>query len=94
MKPGTVQIMYFPAVNAIMAETPAPLMRGRTVGVFQTAGAVGAALFPAAVGLENSVWSTYFWAGLACVFALGAIAFSLGNSKAAVPRLSLSSPTS
>ena len=47
-------MIYLPATNAVMAEAPDPRIRGRAIGVFQTASSIGMALFPLTLGLLDS----------------------------------------
>jgi MFS family permease len=64
-------MVTMPATNAVLAEAPHPRIRGRAIGVFQTASSVGMALFPLTLGLLDSPVPWLLWAIAAAVF-LGA----------------------
>lgn len=64
-------MVTMPATNAVLAEAPHPRIRGRAIGVFQTASAVGMALFPLTLGLLDSPVPWLLWAISTAVF-LGA----------------------
>ncbi len=64
-------MVTMPAMNAVLAEAPHPRIRGRAIGVFQTASSVGMALFPLTLGLLDSPVPWLLWAITTAVF-LGA----------------------
>ena len=64
-------MVTMPATNAVLAEAPHPRIRGRAIGVFQTASSVGMALFPLTLGLLDSPVPWLLWAIATAVF-LGA----------------------
>lgn len=66
---AVADMLALPAANAVMAEAPHPRIRGRAIGVFQTAGSVGMALFPALLGLLDTGVPWLLWALTALVFA-------------------------
>lgn len=68
-------MVALPAANAVMAEAPHPRVRGRAIGVFQTAGSVGMALFPATLGLLDTGVPWLLWVVTAAVFAAAAWAW-------------------
>ena len=72
---GVADVVSMPAANAVMAEAPHPRVRGRAIGVFQTAGAVGTALFPLTLGLLDTAVPWVLWAVTAAVFAAAAWAW-------------------
>lgn len=57
---AVVDMLYMPATNALMANIPKSSVRGKSIGIFQTAMAVGMALYPSFVGLleynPNYLW--------------------------------------
>jgi MFS family permease len=66
---AVADMVALPAANAVMAEAPHPRVRGRAIGVFQTAGSVGMALFPATLGLLDTAVPWLLWVLTAAVFA-------------------------
>ncbi len=69
---AVADMVYLPAANAVMAEAPHPRVRGRAIGVFQTAGSVGMALFPLTLGLLDSPTPWVLWVLTAGVFTAAA----------------------
>ncbi|OIH94257.1 MULTISPECIES: MFS transporter [unclassified Curtobacterium] len=65
---AVADMVAMPASNAVMAEAPHPRVRGRAIGVFQTAGSVGMALFPLSLGLLDSDAPWLLWLLTAVVF--------------------------
>lgn len=65
---AAADMAMLPAANAVMAEAPHPRIRGRAIGVFQTAASVGMALFPLTLGLLDSPAPWSMWAVTAAVF--------------------------
>jgi len=51
-----------------MAEAPHPRVRGRAIGVFQTASSVGMALFPLTLGLVETDRPWLLWVVTVVVF--------------------------
>ncbi|WP_420368704.1 MFS transporter [Curtobacterium sp. L1-20] len=89
---AVADMVALPAANAVMAEAPHPRVRGRAIGVFQTAGSVGMALFPLTLGLLDSPVPWALWALTALVFA-GA-AWAWGAAVAGLPtHVRTASPT-
>lgn len=89
---AVADMLALPAANAVMAEAPHPRIRGRAIGVFQTAGSVGMALFPLTLGLLDTDVPWVLWALTAAVFA-GA-AWSWRAAVAGLPpRVRVASPT-
>ncbi|WIB76940.1 MFS transporter [Curtobacterium sp. MCPF17_002] len=76
-------MLALPAANAVMAEAPHPRIRGRAIGVFQTAGSVGMALFPLTLGLLDTDVPWLLWALTALVF--GAAAWTWRAAVAGLP---------
>ncbi|QKS14923.1 MFS transporter [Curtobacterium sp. Csp2] len=68
-------MIYLPAANAVMAEAPHPRIRGRAIGVFQTASSIGMALFPLTLGLLDSRTPWLLWLIATCVFVAAAWAW-------------------
>lgn len=66
---AVADMVALPAANAVMAEAPHPRIRGRAIGVFQTASSVGMALFPLTLGLLDTDVPWVLWAVTALVFA-------------------------
>lgn len=58
---AAADMIYLPAANAVMAEAPHPRIRGRAIGVFQTASSIGMALFPLTLGLMDSRTPWLLW---------------------------------
>jgi len=58
---AAADMIYLPAANAVMAEAPHPRIRGRAIGVFQTASSIGMALFPLTLGLLDSRTPWLLW---------------------------------
>jgi MFS family permease len=58
---AAADMVYLPAANAVMAEAPHPRIRGRAIGVFQTASSIGMALFPLTLGLLDSRTPWLLW---------------------------------
>jgi MFS family permease len=58
---AAADMLYLPAANAVMAEAPHPRIRGRAIGVFQTASSIGMALFPLTLGLLDSRTPWLLW---------------------------------
>ncbi|MBT2501763.1 MFS transporter [Curtobacterium sp. ISL-83] len=69
---AAADMISLPAANAVMAEAPHPEVRGRAIGVFQTAGSVGMALFPLGIGLLDTDVPWLLWVLTAAVFAAAA----------------------
>ena len=65
---AVADMVALPAANAVMAEAPHARVRGRAIGVFQTAGSVGMALFPLTLGLLDTDVPWLLWALTAAVF--------------------------
>ncbi len=65
---AVADMVALPAANAVMAEAPHPRVRGRAIGVFQTAGSVGMALFPATLGLLDTDAPWLLWVLTAVLF--------------------------
>lgn len=72
---AVADMLSLPAANAVMAEAPHPRVRGRAIGVFQTAGSVGMALFPLTLGLLDSRFPWLLWVVCVVVFAAAAWAW-------------------
>lgn len=72
---AVADMIYLPAANAVMAEAPHPRIRGRAIGVFQTASSIGMALFPLTLGLLDSRTPWLLWLIATCVFVAGAWAW-------------------
>lgn len=72
-----------PAANAVMAEAPHPRVRGRAIGVFQTASSVGMALYPASIGLLDTDVPWLLWLLTAVVF--GGAAWAWRAAVAGLP---------
>ncbi|WIB16464.1 MFS transporter [Curtobacterium sp. MCPF17_050] len=72
---AVADMVYLPAANAVMAEAPHPRIRGRAIGVFQTAGSVGMALFPLTLGLLDSPVPWTLWVVTSAVFVAAAWAW-------------------
>ncbi|WP_186377189.1 MFS transporter [Curtobacterium pusillum] len=66
---AAADMVALPAANAVMAEAPHPAVRGRAIGVFQTAGSVGMAVFPLSLALLDTDVPWLLWAVTALVFA-------------------------
>jgi MFS family permease len=66
---AVADMLALPAANAVMAEAPHPRIRGRAIGVFQTASSVGMALFPLTLGLLDTGVPWLLWVLTAMVFA-------------------------
>ncbi|WP_161598168.1 MFS transporter [Curtobacterium flaccumfaciens] len=58
---AAADMIYLPAANAVMAEAPHPRIRGRAIGVFQSASSIGMALFPLTLGLLDSRMPWLLW---------------------------------
>lgn len=58
---AAADMICLPAANAVMAEAPHPRIRGRAIGVFQTASSIGMALFPLTLGLLDSRAPWLLW---------------------------------
>ncbi|WP_186321921.1 MFS transporter [Curtobacterium pusillum] len=69
---AVADMIALPAANAVMAEAPHPRIRGRAIGVFQTASSVGMALFPLSLALLDTDVPWALWLLTAVVFAAAA----------------------
>ena len=69
---AVADMIALPAANAVMAEAPHPRIRGRAIGVFQTASSVGMALFPLSLALLDTDVPWVLWLLTAVVFAAAA----------------------
>ncbi len=58
---AVADMISLPAANAVMAAAPHPCIRGRAIGVFQTASSIGMALFPLTLGLLDSRMPWLLW---------------------------------
>ncbi|AIV40852.1 MFS transporter [Curtobacterium sp. MR_MD2014] len=58
---AAADMISLPAANAVMAAAPHPRIRGRAIGVFQTASSIGMALFPLTLGLLDSRMPWLLW---------------------------------
>ena len=65
---AAADMIYLPAANAVMAEAPHPRIRGRAIGVFQTASSVGMALFPLTLGLLETDRPWLLWVITVLIF--------------------------
>jgi len=65
---AAADMLLVPAANAVMAEAPHPRVRGRAIGVFQTASSVGTALFPLTLGLVETDRPWLLWVVTVVVF--------------------------
>lgn len=65
---AAADMVSLPAANAVMAEAPHPRIRGRAIGVFQTASSIGTALFPLSLGLLDTDVPWVLWLLTAAVF--------------------------
>lgn len=72
---AVADMVYLPAANAVMAEAPHPRIRGRAIGVFQTASSIGMALFPLTLGLLDSRFPWALWTITTAVFIAAAWAW-------------------
>ncbi|WIB65786.1 MFS transporter [Curtobacterium sp. MCBD17_040] len=75
---AAADMIYLPAANAVMAEAPHPRIRGRAIGVFQTASSIGMALFPLTLGLMDSRTPWLLWLIATGVFLIAAWVWSAG----------------
>ncbi|WP_185022802.1 MFS transporter [Curtobacterium sp. PhB115] len=66
---AVADMISLPAANAVMAEAPHPRVRGRAIGVFQTASSVGMALFPLSLAFLDTDVPWLLWVLTAVVFA-------------------------
>ncbi len=66
---AAADMIALPAANAVMAEAPHPRVRGRAIGVFQTASSIGMALFPLGLGLLDTDVPWLLWVMAVLVFA-------------------------
>jgi MFS family permease len=80
---AAADMLALPAANALMAEAPHPRIRGRAIGVFQTAASVGMALFPLTLGLLDSRQPWLLWVVTTAVFL--AAAWTWGAAAAGLP---------
>ncbi|WP_151770801.1 MFS transporter [Streptomyces abyssomicinicus] len=78
---AVVDALYMPASNALMTESVPDAVRGRTVAVFQTAAAVGMAVFPACFGFVFEFSSALTWVLLAVVIAAGGLCFAAAAAR-------------
>lgn len=69
---AVADMIALPAANAVMVEAPHPRIRGRAIGVFQTASSVGMALFPLSLAVLDTDVPWVLWLLTAVVFAAAA----------------------
>lgn len=80
---AVADMLCLPAANALMAEAPHPRVRGRAIGVFQTAASVGSALYPLTIGLLDTDVPWVLWLLTALVF--GGAAWAWRAAAAGLP---------
>ncbi|MFD7964718.1 MFS transporter [Streptomyces zaomyceticus] len=78
---AVVDALYMPASNALMTESAPDAVRGRTVAVFQTSGAVGMAVFPVCFGFVFQYSAALTWVLLALVIAAGGLCFAAASAR-------------
>ncbi len=78
---AVVSALYMPASNALLTESAPAAIRGRAVAVFQTASALGMALFPVCFGLAFDNFTALPWILLVVSLVAGAVCFLRASAR-------------